>query len=77
MNKQIKWFLEPFTKKYFFKYQIVSVFYFVFLFIIIYSFIINRIYLSNINEVLIFGVKIILMIFILCLLKTIFEKNNW
>lgn len=77
MNKKNKnWFLEPFTKKYYKKFPIVTIFYYVFLFIVVYSFVVNKIYLSNINEILIFIIKIFLLSFILYLLKKIFEKNN-
>jgi hypothetical protein len=76
MIKHTKWFLEAFTKKYYKKNPVVSVFYYVFSFFVIYSFITNKIYLLNIEGYLLFFFKIIILIFILYVLKIILEKEK-
>ncbi len=72
----VKWFLEAFTKKYYKKHSIVTVFFYSLLGIAVYSFIQNKTYLSG-NDILSFLVKMLFLIVILITLKIIFEKNKW
>jgi len=74
MCKNIKWFLEGFTKKYYKKHPIVTIFFYTLTFIAIYALFLNKVYLSNIEEMMYFLIKLVFVFFILGVMKKISEK---